>query len=173
MKDFVNLKINSVILKKDISDMSKDELVQHVINFIRSEIYKYLINYNDIEDFEQDCIFYVLKYFNTIDKSKFPKAYIKKIINSTIINNLNRYYKNIKNERLYNDITLFENKFTTNYIDKSYMSVLNEREKQIFNLVFAGYTYKEIAQQLNVSKQRITQITDVMASKIKKYREEN
>lgn len=166
-------KIESFILDKDIHEMTSEELVMHVIDFIRNEINKYGIEKLYFEDFEQDCILNILKYFKKIDKNKYPKSYINSIVNSSILNNIKRYYKHIKKEKLSGDIMYFEDKFPIIYSDKSYLSVLNEKEIEIFNLIFAGYTYKEIADKYNVSKARITQITDVMASKIKKYREEN
>ena len=164
--------IKAFISNKEVKDMTEEELVQHIIRFIKSTVIKYRTSQLDFEDFQQDCILVILEKFDKIKKAKFPIAYINRIINNTILNNIRCYYKHNKKENLVGDNTfIFDRKLKTSInfenLSTLNLSKLSEQEIYILELLHQGYKYVEIAEKLNVSKQRVEQIKRDIIKKLK------
>ncbi len=159
MKNEIKFKIESFLHNDDFSKLSQEELIEQVIAFIRSKLYKFNIRNN--EDFEQDCIYKILCNFDKIQKSQFKKAYINRLVESSIIDSLNKC-KIYKNNFELNGKEAYEQEY-----DILDLSCLDEREVKIFKALKEGYTEKEIGKVLKISRQRINQIKKEIFEKLK------
>lgn len=135
--------------------------LQHVLNDIVEISYFSINEYQEelidfIYDYNPDILFFHNNYFNKLNE------YIKETNQIYILigekNNLiHQYYINLINDDKSNIISTIRNVIIENFNEETNLksSELSEREKSVINLVASGFTNKEIADKLFLSKHTV------------------
>jgi len=160
-----------------LSQYSDEEVISHLINYVRSRVKPVSSTYDEYEDLVQDCLLKICLYMSNIKNDRYYKSYVNMLISSVINDYFKKKTVSIEDsiETASNIDTIYPNNYTHyeyhNYIEKL-KSILSVKEQFILdNCLLGSLNQEEVSFELNISQQRVSVLISSIKIKFEKLLE--